>query len=221
VTAAELQEGEVGPVGEIEHLEVVVGHLVHVLEIAAVGGQQVERRGRAAGLQHGLQWLPLGQRLEPDGLQPFDAVGGLDYPVGVDLVPVLEVVPDSLGEDGLPLRHRFGVIDDVGAQVQVAVDDPVLDAEGRGQVPHPGRVLVQGDEPALRHHQVERVQRLRVVHLVEEPELLLVPLPQFLAEQQVPRVHRLPALRAGRGLDVERVAERSTALVHVRPSGVS
>ena len=158
-------------------------------------------------LEHGDVGLPLGERLEAHRLQALDTVGRLRNPLVVDLVPVLEVVARSLEEDRLLGGDLLSVFDHVWAQVEVAVHDAVLDAERSRELPDPRGVLVQGDEPALRHHEVEGVERLGVVHLVEEPELLLVPLPHLVAEQQVFRVHGLPALSTRRSRDLVRILE--------------
>ena len=218
VRTAKLEEGEVGPIGEIEHLEVVVGHLVHVLEQPAVVHQEIEGGRGAAPTKHRLVGLALLEGFEVHRLEAVDAVRGLVDPLVVDLVPVLEVVAGTLLEDRLALGDHRRVVDDVGAEVQVAVHDAVLDPEGGGEAPDPCRVLVERDEPALRHHQVERVQRLRVVHLVEEPELVLVAVPHVPAEEEVVGVHRLPPLRAGRRFDVVWVAKRPAAHGAARPS---
>src|SRR3954454_24300596 len=67
--------------------------------------------------------------------------------------------------------------------------------------------MFQGDPPALGHDRVEGVDRLRVVHPVEEPELPLLELAARLAEEVVVGIEALPVLGARRRLDLERAQE--------------
>ena len=63
------------------------------------------------------------------------------------------------------------------------------------------------------HGHVERRHRHREVHRVPEPEAVLVGLAPRLREERVVRVHLLPALAAGRRLDLVRARERGSRLL--------
>ena len=128
-------------------------------------------------------------------------------PAGVELVPVLEVVAGALLEEARALGDLVRVGDRVGGDVDVAVDHAVVDAHrrrhGEGAVlPAAERVVGVVD---LDH--VERRHREREVLRVPEPEPALVGLAAVLVEERLVRVHLLPALAAGRGLDVEGIRE--------------
>ena len=204
---AEVTEGQVGRVPEVQHLEVVVRHLVHVLEQAAVGREQVEGGHEPTPLDHEPFVLDLGQAGDLDCDQPLNAILGLHDPLVVEAVPVLVVVAGPLHEVGHPLLDHLRIGDRVRADVEVAVYEPLVDAERRRDHPDPCRVLVEGDPPALGHDRVERVDRLGVVHAVEEPEFPVLELPPLLAERVVVGVEAAPVLGAWWCLDLEGARE--------------
>ena len=130
-------------------------------------------------------------------------------PVRVQLVPVLEVVAGALLEELRALGDLGRIRDRVAGDVDVAVDDPVVDAHGgrNGEdAVLPVRDPHVGD---VRADEVERGHRQREVHRVPEPEALLVLLAPALVEERVVRVHLLPALAARRRLDLVGAGERS------------
>ena len=185
----------------------VVRHLLHVLDEAVVVREQVEARGQPAVRLDDRERLDLGQVVEVDGLEPLDAVLGLGDPLLVDRVPVVVVVAGALGEELRPLRDQVRIGDRVRADVEVAVDDPLVDAQGGRDHVHARPEHVQGDPPALGHDRVEGVDRLGVVHPLEEPELALLELAARLAEEVVVRVEPAPVLSARRRVHREGARE--------------
>jgi hypothetical protein len=133
----------------------------------------------------------------------------LHPPLRVEVVPVLEVVAGPLLEVPGPLRDLLRVGDRVAGDVDVAVDAAVVDPHRRRD--REDAVLPRADPVVGRvdAEHVERRHRQREVHRVPEPESLLVGLPPALVEQRVVGVHLLPALAAGRRLDLVGVRERS------------
>jgi len=128
-------------------------------------------------------------------------------PLAVELGPVLVVEARSLLEELSALGDLGGIGDGIARDVDVAIDDPVVDAHRRGHredavLPRSHRLVggVDADH-------VERRHRYGEVHRVPEPEAGLVGLAPAFVEQRVVGVHLLPALAARRGLDRERTGK--------------
>ena len=204
---AEVRERHEGAVPEHVELEVVTRHLVHVLEQLVVPVDEVPGGRGAPDAGHGLDRLEVGKRLELDLAQPVDAVLGLDDPLVVDLVPVRVVLPGALEEDRHALLDLGRIIDRGRADVEVAVDQALVDAAGRRDLPHAREELVEEHPPALGHDRVEGVDRLRVVEPVEEPELALFEVAALVAEEVVLGIQPTPVLGASGRRDVERARE--------------
>ena len=171
-----------------------------------VGLQQLHVAELAIGEQN-LVGLVLRQPGYLDGLDL--AIEGLHLfpPLDVELVPVLEVIARALLEELGPLGNQVRVGDRVGRDVDVAVDHAIVDAH-RGRHGE-GPVLPAGEGEVRDVHlaHVEGGHRQREVHRVPEPEPVLVSFLAVLVEQGPVRIHLLPALAAGGGLDREGTGE--------------
>src|SRR5690606_17690622 len=100
-----------------------------------------------------------------------------------------------------------GVGDGCGADVDVPVEDAEVDPLSRRDAEDAGAHLADGDIRGLGGDDVERGDRLREVHPVIEPEPVLLVGPPIFAEQDVVRIHLLPALGAGWRRDFERAGK--------------
>ena len=97
--------------------------------------------------------------------------------------------------------------DRVRADVDVAVEDPALDAERRRDDEEAGARLVEGHHGVLEHERVEGVEGLRGMQPVLEPEPALLECSPVLAEDDVVGVHLLPPRALGRNRHLERAGE--------------
>ena len=204
---AELEEGQVGAVGEQQQLEVQLVELVVEVDRPVVGRHQPVVRAEPVVVDQLLLVLELGQPGDLERRQLLDACVDLRLPALDERVPVLVVVADPRQEGPEPLLDLGRVAHLVGGDVDVAVDDAVLDAEhGRDREDAP---LVEADREVARlgRDHVERRHRLREVHPVVEPEAALFLFPPGRVEEQVVGIHLLPAFSARRRLDVEGARE--------------
>ena len=128
--SASLVEGEVRPVAEAQELEVVLEDAVDPLEEAVVRVQERVARSEPAAIGDDRLVLDLGhlRDLEPGELRR----GGLDLfqPALVQLVPVLVVVAGPPREQLRPAFECRLVGDRVRTEVDVAVQESALVAEG-------------------------------------------------------------------------------------------
>ena len=123
------------------------------------------------------------------GLHPFQ-------PTLVEPVPVLEVVAAPAGVELCPASESRLVGDQVRTQIDVAVEEPALGTERGWDDEETGARLVEGDHGVLERDRVERVEGLRGVQPVLEPEPALLEPAAILAEEGVAGVHLLPPLAA-------------------------
>ena len=204
---AELRERHVRAVAEQQELGVVLPHQVAAAQHAAVGVEHLVVRRLAVVVEDDRVGLVLEQLGNVDRLDVGDQRLHLQLPLRIQLVPVREVVARALLEDRGALGDLGRVGDGVPGDVDVAVHAPVVDAhrrrDGEDAVLPRGDALIRGVDAA----DVERRHRQREVHRVPEPEALLVRVAAALVEQRVVRVHLLPALAAGRRLDLVRAGE--------------
>jgi len=191
-------------VAEVEELEVVLPE--PEVEQPVVGRQQVAARAHASPGRNDLEVLHLRQRLDLQLGHLLDEFPDLDQPVVVEPVPVAEVEASPLHEQRDPPLDLFRRCRH-GTEVDVAVEDAVVDTEGRRDHVVPGVVLRQGRDRELKEGGVPRGQRLGPVNAVLKPEAALLVVPTVLGEQRRVRVELLPALRPGRRLDLERAGE--------------
>ena len=133
----------------------------------------------------------------------------LRAPLRVEVVPVRVVVPRALLEEPGALGDLRRVGDGVAGDVDVAVDAAPVDAHRRRHREDPVLPRAERLVGGVDADRVERGHRHREVHRVPEPEALLVGLAPLLVEAGVVRVHLLPALAAGRSLDLVRAGKGS------------
>ena len=207
VALAELDERAVRAVAEQQELEVVLPHQVVQPQRAAVGVEHLVERGVAVVAERDLVGLVLGEVRDLELTELADQRLHLRAPLAVQLAPVLEVVAGALLEELGPLGDLGRVGHRVARDVDVAVHAPVVDPHRRRHrehavLPRPHRLVRRVDAD-----HVERRHRHREVHRVPEPEPVLVRVAPALVEQRVVRVHLLPALAPGRGLDLVRARE--------------
>ena len=139
----EVIEDEIGPVAEVEELEVIVEHPIESLEQAIVGEKQQMARAEAATLEDDDLVLELAQvrHLEPSEV----ARGRFDllHPALVELVPVCVVVAAAPLEQLAPLGKSRFVSDRVGTVVDVSAEDSVFGAERGRHGEHASARLVE------------------------------------------------------------------------------
>ena len=158
-------------------------------------------------MDHLLLVLELGQLRHLERGELLDPLVDLGLPAVDERIPVRVVEADPRQEDLEPLLDLGRVGHLVGGDVDVAVHDAVLDAEdGRDGE---DAALVQPDRLITRAagDHVERGHRLGEVHAVVEPEAALLLLAAFRVEEEVVRIHLLPALGARRSRHVVRALE--------------
>ena len=206
-TAAELVEIEVRPIAENEELDVVLPDQVEGLEQAVVRDKEGVARSPAATLGDDRLVFDLRQVGHRQPVELPDRLLDLPAPALVERVPVLVVVPAPPREQLLPYGERGLVSDRVGAQVDVAVQEPALDAERGRSDEQAGDRLVERDDDAVQQQSVEWSVGLRPVHAVVEPEAALVERAAILAEHGVVGIHVLPAFASRRDRDLERAGE--------------
>ena len=207
VRLAELGEGHVRAVAEQQELEVVLPHHVEEPQRVAVRLDH-GAVARLVVLERDGVGLVLAELRNLELAELGDQRVHLHAPLAVELVPVRVVVAGARLEVPRALADLRRVEDRVAGDVDVAVDAAPVDA-------HRGRhgedaVLPVADRlvRAVDADRVERGHRHREVHRVPEPEPLLVLRAALLVEAGVVRVHLLPALAAGRRLDLVRARER-------------
>ena len=204
---AELEEGQVRAVGEQQQLEVQLVELVVEPDAVVVGGHQPEVRAELVVVQQLLLVLDRGQLRHLERGELRDRAVDRGLPAVDEHVPVLVVEADPRQEHLEPLLDLGGVADLVGRDVDVAVDDAVLDPEHGRDLEHAALVEADREVARLGRDHVERRHRLREVHAVVEPEALLLGLAPLGIEEEVVRIHLLPALGALGRRHVERAEE--------------
>ena len=173
-----------------------------------VGRHQPEVRAEPVIVQQFLLVLDLGQARHLQRRQLLDRAVDRSLPAVHERVPVLVVEADPRQEDLEPLLDLRRVADLVRGDVDVAVDDAVLDAEHGRDLEHAALVEPDREVARLRRDHVEGRHRLREVHAVVEPEAVLLGLAPLGIEEEVVRIHLLPALGAFGSGDVEGTEER-------------
>ena len=193
--AREVLEVELGRVGEHQHLEVVLVDEEHVLHEPLVGDEQRVPAARAAPLEHDALVLELGQRAGSRA-RPARPVSPSTFAAqrSESSLPVLEVVTGAAGELGQTRCLLGRARERHVAEVEAAVEDPAGGALGAGDREDPSDDRGHRHHVRLVHDRVERVLDVRPVHAVPVPELRPPPSPRSPGEQQVRRVHLLPAL---------------------------
>ncbi len=202
----------------------VVPHPEVPLEGLLVGVEQPVVGGDAPAGVHVLQRLELGQEGLRQGLGVPDQGAHLVLPLVVEPLPVLIIVEGAL----LELLGAAGDLGRIGhriaADVDAAVDHPLVDAEGGGQAVHPGVGCAQGAIGRLAGDHVEMRHRLGEVHGVVEPEAVVVRLVELhvVGEGGLgllgPRKHLHRARqREARGLD--RLVHGLPPWLRMRPAG--
>ena len=170
--------------------------LVVEADAVVVGRHQPEVRAEPVIVQQFLLVLELGQARHLERRQLLDRAVDRGLPAVHERVPVLVVEADPRQEDLEPLLDLRRVADLVRGDVDVAVDDAVLDAEHGRDLEHAALVEPDREVARLRRDHVERRHRLREVHAVVEPEAVLLGLAPLGIEEEVVRIHLLPALGA-------------------------
>ena len=133
-------------------------------------------------------------------------------PLRVQTVPVREIVPRTLLEEReAPLDFR-GIEDRYGADVDAAVDDPMIDAEHGGHGEDARVVGTERHVRRLRRDRIERGHGLGEMHPVVKPKSLVVALPDLRKIRVELRV-----LRTGDGLDLRGKRERDRFRFHGSP----
>ena len=128
-------------------------------------------------------------------------------PTLVQLVPVLVVMAGPPWEQLRPAFECRLVGDRVRTEIDVAVQESALDAEGTRVDEEPCARLVHCDHGVLEHERVEGIEGLCGVQPVLEPEPALLEPPPSLAEDGVAGVHLLPPLAVRRDRHLERARE--------------
>ncbi len=183
----------------------VVPHLRVAFHAAVIGLTHVVILCDAAALEHDFRVVELRQRGHLDRADLADELHDPLAPLGVQLVPVLVVVPGALLEHlQAPLDLR-GIRNGVGGDVDAPIDDPVVDSQGGREGEHAGSHRSHARIGNLRRDHIERRHGLGEMHRVVEPEPLVV----LRAKAGVVRIHRLPAFRSGEGADLGRQGEGS------------
>ncbi len=183
------------------------------IEQPVVGGKELVARALAGPGGDDLPVLHRRERREPQLGHLLHQVTDLSEPVVVQPVPVAEVEPGPVHEQGDASLDLLGRGRD-GAEVHVAVEDAVVDAVGRRDHVVPGVVLRERRERELEEGGVPRGQGLGPVDAVVEPEAAVFVVPAFLGEQGRVGVEPLPPLGPRRGLDLEGAGE---SVGHGRP----
>jgi len=186
---AKLEKHEIGAIAQHEELEVVVPHLRERLDATVIGYTDIMVLPDAATRGHHLDVVEFGQRRNLDVLDLLDEGEHAPFPLVIETVPVLIVEPGPLLKQREPSADFGGIPDRVGGDVDAAVDDAMIDAEGRRKREDAGREGAQSLIGNFRGHDVERRHRLREMHRVVEPEDLVVLRP----ETREVGVHGLPA----------------------------
>ena len=217
---AQLGERRVGAVAEQQELEVLLPHHLAEPQGALVGVEYVEERRVAIVVEHHLVGLVLRQRRHPQLGDLGDQRLHLLAPLGVELLPVGEVVAGAALEELGALRDLGRVGDGVAGDVDVAVDDAVVDAHRRRHGEDAVLPCPNGLVGAVDAGHVEGRHGQREVHRVPEPETVLVLLASRGREECVVGIDLLPALAAGRGVDRVRAREcaRGRRCCHCLPS---
>jgi hypothetical protein len=204
---AELVEDEVGAVAEVVELEVVLHDAVETVEQAVVGPKEEVGGAEPAALRDDHLVLELGQVGHLELVELPEGFLHLLAPPLVELVPVRVVEATAAREQLGPSAQHVLVRDRIRAEVEVAVENAVFDAERRRNGEEPSVRLVQRGHAAVDPDGVERIERLGAVDAVVEPEPGLVEVAAVFAEGDVVGVHLLPPFAGSGNRDVERARE--------------
>ena len=167
----------------------VVPHLRERLDATVVGLAHIMVLPDAAARGHHLDVVEFGQRRNLDVLDLLDEGEHPLFPFVVEPVPVLVVEAGALLEQRQPPADLRGIGDRIGGDVDAAVDDAMIDAEGRRKREDAGGESAQTLIGNFRRQDVERRHRLGEMHRVVEPEDLVVLGP----ETREVGIHGLPA----------------------------
>ena len=167
-------------------------------DAVVVGRHQPEVRAELVVVQQLLLVLERRELRHLERRELRDRAVDRGLPAVDEHVPVLVVEADPRQEHLEPLLDLGRVADLVRRDVDVAVDDAVLDAEHGRDLEDAALVEADREVARLGRDHVEGRHRLREVHAVVEPEALLLGLAPLGIEEEVVRIHLLPALGARR-----------------------
>ena len=169
---------------------------VESFDQACIGGDQGVARAPPAALGDDRFAFELGQI---GHLQLFEFADFSLYrlhPTAVELVPVRVVVAGPSLERLSALGDHRLVLDRGRAQVDIAVDYPILGSKRRRHGEQASARLAQTDDEGINQQGIEWTDGLGPVHRVAEPEASLIEGAAIVADQRVVGIHLLPALAA-------------------------